>query len=271
MSSDDSLIERYCDLEHAQLNHDAPHTILIIHGAFGDSTGWSAIVPELAAYHILLPDLPRHGIAYQIGPFSVTLASDLLSALIKQSAHGGKAKVVGFSLGASIAIDLASRYPEVIDDVVFISGYMGPSSSRRPFLPYASWTSQRVEAAIPKSWIRYLMDGTDMPSANLDRCNLALHQEIFNPPPRDWPAPWPAKTLIVVAGKGGIIPSNDSIDAATRLADIGRKMNSGTRVITHPKMRHPWVVQDPKLFADAVMAWLENGVVLQDRGFRIVV
>ena len=113
------------------------------------------------------------------------------------------------------------------------------------------------------------MDGTDLPCPNLDLCSLELNQEIFNPPLRGWPAPWPAKTLVVVAGKGGIIPSNDSLEAANRLAGIGEQTNSQTRVAVHPKMGHPWVAQDPRLFADAVEAWLEYGKVLHDRGFSI--
>jgi hypothetical protein len=70
--------------------------------------------------------------------------------------------------------------------------------------------------------------------------------------------PWRARTLVVAATKGGLIPSNDSIKNARELALLGHQGNPETRVVQNKRMRHAWSRQDPKLFAEAVVCWIEN-------------
>ncbi|ORX36347.1 Alpha/Beta hydrolase protein [Kockovaella imperatae] len=266
MSEDQDEVSIYCSLDHSSINDEGENTIVFIHGAFGDGSGWKDVVSHFKDQHLLLPDLPAHGVARHLDRFSVPRASRLLRELIVRKAHGGKAKVVGFSLGAQVAVHLCSTYPEVIDETVFVSGYGGPSSpteSPRRFLPYAAWMSQRVEYALPRGLIRYMMDGADMPRGDLSQHTLSLYRDIFTPEIKtDWPEPWPARTLIVVAGKGDLIPSADNPNVAKRLASIGQKGNVSTLAVTHPLMRHPWLLQDPELFARAVMAWFERAEIV---------
>lgn len=254
----------YVSLQHGERNTQATETVLLIHGAFGDGNGWELVAQHLSAYHLLLPDLPSHGIARHIEPFSVGVSAQLLRELIVQRAHGGVAKVVGFSLGAQVAMRLVSEYPEVVDRAVFVSGFGAPSiTPSSAYLPYGVWLSQRAEWLMPRPWLRKLMDGADLPRPNLSNCTLKLDREIFAPTDSKWPTTWPARTLIVVAGKGDIIPSQDNADAARQLAEIGRQSNPATIAVTHPEMRHPWIYQAPALFAAAVLAWFDKGEILE--------
>lgn len=272
-SASAELIAEYCALPHREKNVNGKQTVFFIHGAFGDGGYWDLVTQHLPEdYHLLLPDQPCHGIARDIscGNFTINLSAQLLSSLIKRRAHNGVAKIVGHSLGANVALRLASEHPDVVDGVVFVSGASAPSSSatKSPYLPHTVWLSQRIEWLAPRALIRTLMDGTDMPRLDLSACTLELNRAIFAPRDSERPAPWPSRTLIVAAGKRGVLPTQDSFDAARRLAEIGSEGNSATRAVVHYEMRHPWNLQAPKLFADAIVAWFERGEVLE--GFLIV-
>ncbi|KAI5203983.1 alpha/beta-hydrolase [Aureobasidium subglaciale] len=259
MSSLDSNTthDDYIALSHLELNPSAAQTILLIHGATGDGTNWNLVTPHLPNYHLLIPDLPGHGIARK-QPFSVALAASALHALILKRAHNSVAYVVGFSLGAHVAMHLVSHYPE-ITNCVLVSGFqVFPTTKISPYLPYAVWLEQRFEYAIPRFLVRWAMDGIDIP-----RPDLKYFRQVFGlgVDTEQWPRPWPARTLVIAAGKGGLVPSNDRPEDAKKLSSIGREQNNATTAVTHPDMRHPWIWQDPELFSETVKMWLEEETV----------
>lgn len=266
-----STVEEYCALPHREQNMSGTHTIIFIHGAFDSSKSWDIVTPHLppaSNYHLLLPDLPSHGIASHIKPFSITIAAHFLSELIAQRAHNGIAKLVGLSLGADVALRIASDFPHVVGDGVFVSGASTPvpladKTLTSQYLPHAAWLSQRIEWLIPRPLIRSLMDGADFPRQPLATYSLELNRQIFAPDDSKWPSPWPARTLIVVAGKRGLLPTDDNADTACRLAEIGRKGNGETLAVVHYDMRHPWCRQAPELFAEAVDTWFSAGKVIE--------
>ncbi|KGO64858.1 Alpha/beta hydrolase fold-1 [Penicillium italicum] len=240
-------------------NDSGPASIILIHGAFVSGDWWDLVIPHLSTkYHVLAPDLPGHGQSTQ-KEFSVQSAADLLAQLIRDKAIDSHAHVVGHSLGARIAIQLACAYPDLVQSV-FVSGFMSiPRTVFTPYIPRAVWATQRIENLIPRSVIRWAMDGTDIPR-NTSASSLALCQQIMTPSTElQWPAPWRARTLIVVAAKGGLVPSGDSKEVGVRLMETGREGNPETIAYSHSEMRHPWNRQNPKLFADTAVAWIEGG------------
>jgi pimeloyl-ACP methyl ester carboxylesterase len=264
------IIEEYCALPHGEHNKTGKSTIVFIHGAFDSSTSWNTVTPHLppgSGYQLLLPDLPSHGIANHIKPFSISNAAHLISELISRRAHNGVAKLVGLSLGADVALRIASDFSHVVDNGVFVSGASTPipfndKTAMSQYLPHAAWLSQRIEWLAPRPVIRSLMDGIDLPRPNLGSCSLELNRQIFAPEDSKWPIPWPARTLIVAVGKGGLLPTEDNADTARQLAEIGRNGNRETLAVVHYDMRHPWSRQAPELFARAVDAWFREGKVL---------
>lgn len=237
--------------------------ILLIHGAFVSGEDWNLLIPYLAEnYHLLIPDLPGHGGSKDITPFSKELAAKLLADLISERTLDGRAHVVGHSLGAHVAIELASEYPDCINGL-FVSG-----SQVFNVAPQTIVTGMQIEghlsSLMPRALLKWLLDGTDLltvpfpPSSSL---RLAV-AETLCVKDDEWPTPWRAKTLIVAAGKGGLIPTADHPYDAVKLREIGRKGNEETKAVTHPKMRHPWNRQAPELFAKAVRMWFEEGVVV---------
>lgn len=248
-------------LPHSTIFAENLETILLIHGACVDRDDWNLVTPHLRhGYHILLPDLPRHGAAQIWKPFSLDHAADLLAKLIDTQALGGRAHVVGHSLGASVALCLAAKYPQFVKSMV-ISGFCKlPRSALTPYLPYLIWVTQRIENAVPRSLMRWATDGCDIQKADLSKVDVALTREIFvnSLSPEEWPAAWPARTLVIAATKGGLVPTNDNEESARKVYKIGHGLNSETRGVKHPKMRHPWNRQDPVLFAEVVRAWIRK-------------
>jgi pimeloyl-ACP methyl ester carboxylesterase len=91
---------------------DARPTIVFLHGTRLTGASWAAQVAALEGeYHCLTPDLPGHGRA-EHQPFDIDTAARGVAALIEQEAHGGRAIVVGLSLGGYVAIAVASRWPD---------------------------------------------------------------------------------------------------------------------------------------------------------------
>jgi pimeloyl-ACP methyl ester carboxylesterase len=263
MASEHSTRTNTSRLSCSEINSQSGNpAILLIHGAFVSSTEWDLVTPYLANnYHLLLPDLPGHGGSKDITPFSKELAAKLLADLISERTLDGRAHVVSFSLGAHVAIELASKYPDCVNSV-FVSGYevydVAPQT-----LAAGMKVNDRLSTMMPRRLAKWLMDGTDVatspfpPSQSL---RLAVAETVCIKD-GEWPSPWKARTLVVAAGKAGLLPTADHPHDAVRLRDIGRKGNEETKAATHPKMRHPWNRQAPELFANAVRKWFEEGLV----------
>lgn len=230
-------------------------TLLLIHGAFTTAADWQPVISHLdQTFHILAPDLPGHGSSG--GTFTIDNAADALYALIQESASSRKAHVVGHSLGAQVAIRLAEKCPSAVDHMV-VSGFeIYPSLPSSDRLTYILWAMNRVENLVPRPAIRWLMDGADIRrlSPSLGQCR----QIAETMKTATYPSVWPAPTLIIAAGRGGLIPSYDHPEDAKKLASIGREGNEKTLAVTHPLMRHPWNQQDPLLFANTCRGWIQG-------------
>ncbi|KAK4496368.1 hypothetical protein PRZ48_012348 [Zasmidium cellare] len=245
-------------LSHDSVNEYSQATILLIHGNGCGRADWNLVEPHLMDFHLLIPDLPGFAKSRHFEPFSLERCARFLERLLREKAIGGKAHVVGHSLGASVALKLASIYPEVVETML-ISGFLKlPKTALTPVLPYAIWVNSRVEDAMPRSLVSWLLDGTDLPRGDPKDRSLQRIRETFvdSLSPDGWPESWPARTLVIAATKRGILPSNDTVEQATKVAEIGREKNVETYAVSHPVMRHAWPRQDPVLFASTVRSFI---------------
>ena len=85
-------------------------------------------------YHCIVPDLPGHGKSKTITPFSIEKSAEAVAAFIQKHACGGKAHIVGLSLGAQIALQLIYTAPEVVDRAMINSALVRPLSMTK-FIP----------------------------------------------------------------------------------------------------------------------------------------
>jgi pimeloyl-ACP methyl ester carboxylesterase len=110
-------------LHYVEVGHGQP--VLLIPGAWSTYRAWNPILPFLADSYRLLAvdyvgagesDKPTAGFRY-----TVEEQADLLAVMIKQL-DLGNVHVVGGSYGGAIALNLAARYPALVNTVVSIEG-----------------------------------------------------------------------------------------------------------------------------------------------------
>jgi pimeloyl-ACP methyl ester carboxylesterase len=93
---------------------DPRPTIVFLHGTRLTGASWASQVAALGdAFHCLAPDLPGHGSAEGV-TFTVEQAAAGVVELIEREAHGGRAILVGLSLGGYVAMAVAARRPELV-------------------------------------------------------------------------------------------------------------------------------------------------------------
>lgn len=227
-------------------------TILLLHG--GSVAGWSwapqvALLPER---HLLTPDLPgfgeRHGTPWP----GLDGAADDLAALVAARAAGGRAHVVGLSLGGIVGLRLAARHPVLVRSLL-VSGVpglgVGPvtrvlarAQARlwdRPWYWRAQAAAMRLDDDVRERFVR---DGLRLGP----RTGAAVLAEVARP---NLPAGLGAYEgpLLVVAG------GSEPRDAA-RAFDAIRELAPQARTWVAPGMHHHWSAEDPALFSCMVEA-----------------
>jgi pimeloyl-ACP methyl ester carboxylesterase len=122
---------------------DGP-AIVFVHGTRLSRTMWRAQMDDLRdTYRVVALDLPGHG-RQADRPFTLTDASDEVALAIEEAA-GGHAVVVGLSLGAYVAMDLAARRPDLVRGLVLSGATTEPVGLlATPYLALA-WVMDRFD------------------------------------------------------------------------------------------------------------------------------
>jgi 2-succinyl-6-hydroxy-2,4-cyclohexadiene-1-carboxylate synthase len=106
--------------------------LLLLHGFTGRGTAWGAHATAFArAFRVITVDLPGHGRSGtgEPGRMTVERTADDLAAILRQ-AGPIPAHVLGYSLGARIALRLAVAHPDVVSRLVLESPSAGLASER---------------------------------------------------------------------------------------------------------------------------------------------
>jgi pimeloyl-ACP methyl ester carboxylesterase len=167
---------------------DGAPAVILIHGSVVNRSSWRPQVQALAQnYRVIVPDLPGHGAL--IGEaFHFERAAELVDELVNRLA-GGRAALVGASLGGHIATLYASRCPEKVSALVLNGASMN-------FQGMLGWY---VRGAA------YMMMYLMRPAA--------LERHALNNMEKKWPA-----EIVHLQREGGIAP----LGAAQSFAEIWR-------------------------------------------------
>jgi pimeloyl-[acyl-carrier protein] methyl ester esterase len=93
--------------------------INLLHGWAMHSGIWRGFAEQLAQhYQVTYLDLPAHGHSDKITPFSLATVSDAIVNALPNTPSCW----LGWSLGATIAIDIAQRYPELVSSLILLAG-----------------------------------------------------------------------------------------------------------------------------------------------------
>ncbi|MEK5232379.1 alpha/beta hydrolase [Lysinibacillus sp. FSL K6-0232] len=95
--------------------------MMFIHGGGVGGWMWDKQVQHFSNYHCIVPEL------LSVAPFSIEHCANKLVQLIEEKANGKTVIVIGFSLGAQIAIQMLSIKPNVSDFTMINSALVIPS------------------------------------------------------------------------------------------------------------------------------------------------
>lgn len=109
--------------EHGDLKAE---TVVFIHGGGVSGWMWQKQLEYFKDYHCIVPDLPEHGKSMEEGPLSIKDSAVRIARLIEERANGGKAIVIGHSLGAKVAVELIAVRPDLVGCAVVASALFRP-------------------------------------------------------------------------------------------------------------------------------------------------
>lgn len=91
--------------------------LILIHGWAMHTGIWRTFAKQLAQYYqVICVDLPGHGRSEKLSEFTLENISNQLQKILPVSA----CTLVGWSLGGAVGLDLASRFPERVKNLVVI-------------------------------------------------------------------------------------------------------------------------------------------------------
>jgi pimeloyl-ACP methyl ester carboxylesterase len=217
---------------------------------------WQPLRDRLSREHrVIVPDLPGHGRSADRPYLSHEATVRALRDLLAAEAGGRPAAVVGFSLGAQLAILLASEHPDVVADALVVSaqaksmplagptlGLLGAAAplARRPWFARL----QARELQIPAGMMNdYLATSAAMTRETL---RAAVGENLRFELPPGW-ARFPGRALVMVGSRERRI-MRDSAIALSRAVGGEPEVVDGCG--------HGIPLQRPDWFGGRVAGWL---------------
>lgn len=216
---------------------------------------WRRQIAALPEFDVVALDLPGHGASAAVPWESVPATAARVAEWIRSNATGGRAHVVGLSLGGVVGLELAARFPAVIDRLVT----SGALATGLPGVEALGWV---LEASMPLARMSFMIrlsarslglgadevaslqqDVTRMPSGFLRQALRAVAEFRISPALLTSPV----QTLVVAGSReyGGIRKTVRELDRAWPAA-TGR---------IAPRSTHVWNWQHPERFSEMLRSW----------------
>ncbi len=120
--------------------------IVFVHGTRLTRTMWRAQIHALRdTNRVVALDLPGHGLLAD-RPFTIRTAADEVARVIEEAA-GGRAVVVGLSLGGYVAMELAASRPELVRGLVLSGATAEPVGVGATPYRALAWAMDRFDGA----------------------------------------------------------------------------------------------------------------------------
>ncbi len=226
-------------------------TILLVHGNSVAGWSWAPQVALLPHRHLLTPDLPGFGGRHREPWPGLDGAADDLAAIVAERAVGGRAHVVGLSLGGILGVRLAARHPDLVRTLL-VSGAplvgVGRGTAVAARMQVGLWdrrwywralaAAMRLDADVRE---RFVDDGLRLGS----RTGGRVLQDVLAP---SLPSSLAYRgRLVAVAGE------REPRDAR-RAFDPLRALAPQLETWIAPGMHHQWSAEDPVRFSAMVEA-----------------
>lgn len=249
------MTERYA-IEHGPRTGES---IILLHGGNVGNWMWEPQVDGLAGRYVITPDVVAFGSRSGERWPGLGGAADDLAAIIRERAIGGRAHVVGLSMGGVIGVHLAMRHPDVVRSCMVTGAAMtgvGGVERRLAELQLRSWhkrwfwSMQAAMFRIPADTRElFVSDGMGVDKDAATR----MYREIFDGSMPDGRSGYTGPILAIAGGR-------ESGSVAAAFPALAAAMPQ-TRTWTAPGMRHVWSIQDPELFTKTIMDFVDRDVV----------
>ncbi|KAH7163424.1 Alpha/Beta hydrolase protein [Dactylonectria estremocensis] len=249
------------ELFYISLNDDKPITVVLLHGLLNSHLEWEFVMPHLTDYHILAPDISGHSRSRDILPADLISSADRVAALIRRHAKGGRAHVVGLSMGAFVTLRLSQRHSALVLSAMVTAGH--PMERQwawvvgHPSVTYYLMLFL-LELVPARVYLRVAARHGMRPHGQLlGEMRANRRWEVIRDVDRGLTElTWadvrglPVRTLSIAAG------NVDDVEAVRRM---GSEMPvEGSLGVVVRGAVHTWNLQKPELFADGIKAWIEG-------------
>lgn len=236
-------------------------TIIFLHGGESCHLEFSRVAPFLTDdYEIFLVDLPGHSRSKAI-PFSFANAINALSYLVRTQVKGGKAHIVGLSLGGFVGLEFARRCSELVLSL-WCTGCA-------PFSGYSLWlrSQSRLLSGIIVMAGRLATEKIFWASLGVEpipglRAEVksnqnitllrAMFDELVSETLENLAEIQGVRIAIIAGGK------QDNVENTMEAGKLLRSKNPECNAFVVRKAIHWWSLQLPEAFAQGVRAWVEG-------------
>ncbi len=102
---------------------DALPTVVLIHGAGGAGDQWPYRLRRIRGYRVFALDLPGHGRSLGLPERSIESYADRLLEWMQLAQISG-VSLIGHSMGSAVALVMAAKAPNLIDQVILLGAAM---------------------------------------------------------------------------------------------------------------------------------------------------
>lgn len=239
--------------------------MVFLHGGGVSSWMWEDQVHYFNHYHCITVDLPECGNNKNIGPFSIHSSAKEVNQLVKDKANGKTVIIVGFSLGAQVAIELLCMEPTFYPYAVINSALVRPNvfykkmikpSIKLTFPLVKNKYFARLQAKIlyidDRFFEKYYFETTEMKSDTLIRI---LEENLSFQLPEHFQKV-KTKILVTVGEKENGMMKKSAKDLILA--------NNNCTGIVFLNIGHGAPLANPKLFNQTIDDWLQDGTILND-------
>lgn len=257
----------YCQHYH----HQEKTSLLFLHGGGSAGWMWQPVVERLPEYHCMVADLPEHGFSKNVKPFSMELAAQKASELIRAEAHERKAVVIGLSEGAQVVVQMLASTPEVMEGAFISSALILPMPGGKmytsrglisalfrmsvtPFRNTDWWIrlNMKYAAGIPEAYyVQFKKNFQEMTEDQF--VNLMVANQTFRMPEGISNAQIP---ILICYGNHEYKAMKRSAQKLAHSLGVNRVYQIDLRKDSTLAGEHNWAMTAPQAFADAVRKWM---------------
>lgn len=253
------------DLYYQEYGDKNASLMVFLHGGGVSSWMWDNQIHYFTNYHCVTIDLPEQGKSKQMDHFSIRESAEKIIELIEKIANGKKVIVIGFSLGAQVAIQMLSMNADLISNAVINSALVRPNAFFekliRPSIKltyplignrYFSKLQSKTLYVGEEYFETYYKESSQMRSDTLIRI---LKENMSFKIPNDFNKAR-GKILVTVGEKEKALMKKSTRDIVSS--------NSNCVGIIIPNVGHGISLLNPNFFNQMIENWLQESILPQD-------